>query len=615
MDDLLPYYERELGVFRQYAREFSERFPKMAGKLLIAGESCADPDVERLIESVALMSARISKRLDDDYPVFTESMLESLYPHYLRPLPSYSVVQFAQREGKAVKNINTFRRGTTLDSPPVRGVSCKFQTSYDVTLAPIAITQAQFQPFLDNLACGGHLPQGATAGIRLVIESTGAGFDLSRGKLAKLRVFIDGEPSLRAVLIDTLFIRAAGAYVQTAPKHPWIALEQQPLRLVGFDEDDALIPFSARSHPAFRLLTEYFSYPEKFNFIDIDLSELATRLPPECRSFSLQLVFSRLLSDSKEARLLTALTHRNFLLACTPVINLFDKPGVPVQLTHTSADYALLADATHADAYEIHCVKAVRLLRETVQGNSVTEFSPMYSVRHDEQGAHSSGNHWLTRRDDAMAAISPGHEVRISLTDVDFKVGEADVATLSTDLVCTNRDLATSLRYGQAGGDLTNETLPSMTAVRLLRKPSPPYRFDSSKGAHWRLISHLALNYSTLTNAGVADFQKMLTLYDLPCTPSSQRQIGGIVGLEHGTVRDWIRTLPVSSLMPGIGIRMTVDEQAFVGSSLYIFAQVLDRYFSLNKQSNCFTRFELISAQTGEEILTCQPRSAEQIRA
>jgi type VI secretion system protein ImpG len=107
----------------------------------------------------------------------------------------------------------------------------------------------------------------------------------------------------------------------------------------------------------------------------------------------------------------------------------------------------------------------------------------------------------------------------------------------------------------------------------------------------------------------------MLALYDLPRSAISQRIIKGIVGMEHGSVRAWIRTEPVSSLMPGIGIRMTVDEEAFAGSGIYVFAQVMDRYFALNGQINCFTQLEIVSQQTGEEILKCPARTAERTRA
>jgi type VI secretion system protein ImpG len=91
LEQLLPYYERELGYLRRNLRDFAERYPKIAGRLLISGEVCEDPHIERMIESFALLNARIAKRLDDDYPEFTEALFEVLYPHYLRPFPSCSI--------------------------------------------------------------------------------------------------------------------------------------------------------------------------------------------------------------------------------------------------------------------------------------------------------------------------------------------------------------------------------------------------------------------------------------------------------------------------------------------------------------------------------------------
>lgn len=610
MDDLLPYYERELGIFRQYTRQFSERFPKAAGRLLIAGENSEDPHVERMIQSFALLTARISKRLDSDYPKFTEAMLESLYPHFLRPLPSYSVVQIGGRGNEQSESISVLPRGSALHSEPVQGVTCQFRTAYDVSLAPLVVSRVAYMPGIDDTLQAMRVQPTVTSSISITIESNGEGLGVISARLKKIRVFVDSEPSLRAALIDTLFIRTAAAYLQRDSTDAWSALNRVPLNLVGFDDDETMIPFTSRSHPAFRLLTEYFAYPEKFNFIDIDLDEIAPMLSEKSRRFTLQFAVAGLSSDSNEARLLASLSSKHFRLGCTPVINLFEKRGVPVQQDHTSPDSPLLADATHASGYEIHSVNSVRLVRESTLGNSVTEFKPLYATRHNGQ-SEGKGNYWLTRRDDAIAAISPGHELRIALIDADFNPSSGGTATLSTELSCTNRDLPSQLRYGHASGDLTCDAVATSMPVRLLRKPTSPYRFASDKGAHWRLISHLTLNYSTLTTAGLTDFRKLLSLYDLPRSAISQRQIGGVVALEHGTVRAWMPTVPVASLMPGIGIRMTVDERAFVGSALYVFAQVMDRYFSLNRQLNCFTQLELVSEQTGKEILKCQPRCAE----
>lgn len=605
MDELLRYYEEELGVFGQFAREFRARYPKPASNLHVAGETWDDPGVARLIQSVALLSARINKRLDDDYPKFTEALLDSLYPHFLRPLPSYSIVQIGQRGPAEVPDTaSVLARGTMLRTSAGTDTPCLFRTVYDVLLAPLTVARLAFVPLPDVPRA-----RGAGCGIGLTIEAT-------RGHFCQLapalRLFADGEASTRAALIDALFLRCVTAWVQPEGDKGWLPLPRVPLRLAGLGDADAMLPYPARSHPAPRLLTEYFCYPEKFHFIDLDLAAIAGLLPPRCRRFTLHLALSGIAPDSDAARLLAGLDARNLLPGCTPVINLFPKAGAPVQLAYTSADYPLLADGAHAGAYEIHSVDAVRLVREGT--GTVTRFDPLYApgdASQDHERRAGAAHYWIARRDDATAAVSPGHEMRIALVDADFRPLDAAGATLSTELTCSNRDVPSRLPYGQPQGDLRSDELSALAPVRMLRKPTPGWRFGGTRGSHWRLIAHLALNHAGLTMAGLADFQKMLALYDLPRSPVAQRQIAGIVGLEHGTVRAWVGAAPVASLMPGIGIRLTVDEEAFAGTGLYPFVQVLDQYFALNGHLNCFTRLQVVSQQTGRDIIACSPRTSD----
>jgi type VI secretion system protein ImpG len=612
MDELLRYYEEELGLFGQFAREFRARYPKPAGELHLAGETYDDPGVARLIQSVALMSARIRKRLDDDYPQFTESLLESLYPHYLRPMPSHTIVQVGGRgEGELPDAPVLLARGTVLRSSARQDSVCLFRTVYDVLLAPLRVAQLGFAP-LAKAPRSLRLPRGAASAIGIRIDTPGA--RALTGLLpARLRLFVDGDASTRAALIDALFLRGVCAFVQADGEAAWLPLAKLPLALAGLAEEDAMIPFPARSHPALRLLSEYFCYPEKFHFIDLDTAALRELLPPRCTGFTVHVVLNGLPADADAARLLGGIGAANLLTSCTPVINLFPKAGVPLQLSYTSADYPLLADGSHAADYEIHSVDAVRLVRE----GGVTQFSPLYAASGGEQPGAGGQHYWITRRDHAVAAVSPGHEMRIALVDGDFHTGETGGAaggrtTLSTMLTCTNRDLPSQLPYGDPQGDLRTDELSAVAPIRMLRKPSPSYRFGTARGAHWRLISHLSLNHASLTMAGLDDFRKMLALYDLPRSPAAQRLIAGIRGLEHGAVRAWVKAAPISTLMPGIGIRMSVDEEAFTGSSLFVFAQVLDHYFALNGQLNCFTRLQVVSSLSGQEILACAPRHSSQ---
>jgi type VI secretion system protein ImpG len=610
VEELLPYYERELGFLRRYSREFSERYPKIAGRLLIAGEVCEDPHIERMIESFALLNARVAKRLDDDYPQFTEALFEVLYPHYLRPFPSCSIAQFDHSGGAAQLTAATeIPRGTELNSRPVQGGACIFRTTYPVSVAPLALTRARFSAIFEapeSVAA----PAGASSSLSLTIEVGSDQLTLAQLRLPSLRVFIDGEPSFCAALRDALFMRSVKAYAEADHSGRWIELPAVPVCPAGFGEDESLIDFSARSHPAYRLLTEYFCFPEKFNFVDIDLAAISAALPAGARKVSLHLALAGLRSDSNTARMLGTLSANNVLLGCTPVVNLFRQHGEPIRLTHTTESYPVLADARRAFAYEVQSIDAVKLVRQTPQGETVVEFGPFYSLRHG-QTPEKNGHYWVMRRDDVVGEKSPGYETEITIVDIDFDPAEVETDTLSLELTCTNRDLPASLTYGVRGGDLFLAGGSNIRAISFLRKPSPSYRFQRGRGAHWRLISHLSLNHLSLSGGGLEAFREMLTLYDLPRSPISQRQISGIDAIAHQSANAWLPGNPFPCLVRGVEVRLTIDEEAFVGSGIHAFAHIVERFLGLYVHANSFTQLVVLSKKNGEELLRCKPRSGD----
>ena len=610
MEQLLPYYERELGFLRRYSREFSEKYPKIAGRLQIAGEVCEDPHIERMIESFALLNSRIAKRLDDDYPEFTEALFEVLYPHYLRPFPSCSIAHMDFSGAAAqLTSASVIARGTQLTTRAVRGAACTFRTAYPVTVAPLALTAASFSAII-NIPEAVRPPAGATSSVSITVASTAEQVSVPQLNLDKLRVFIDGEPSFCAALRDALFMRTVAAYVEADDSGRWIALGATPVSVAGFEEDESLIDFSARSHSAYRLLTEYFCFPEKFNFFDIDLRAMAAVLPSGARSITLHLALSGMRTDSNTARMLGTLSTNNVLLGCTPVVNLFRQRGEPIRLTHTTASYPVLADARRAFAYEVHSIDSVKLVRQTPQGESVVVFRPFYSLRHG-QTPEKNGHYWVMRRDDAIADKSPGYETQISIVDIDFDPAEVETDTLSLELTCTNRDLPASLAYGLRGGDLFLEGGSSVRTISFLRKPTASNRFERGRGAHWRLISHLSLNHLSLADGGLDAFREMLTLYDLPRSPSSQRQIGGIAAIAYKPANAWLAGNPFACLVRGMEVRLTIEEEAFIGSGIHAFAHIIERFLGLYVHANSFTQLVIVSNKTGEELLKCTPRSGD----
>jgi type VI secretion system protein ImpG len=361
MDELLPFYERELGFLRRYSREFSEKYPKIAGDLLMAGEVCEDPHIERMIQSFALMSARVSKRIEDDFPEFTEALLEVLYPHYLRPFPSCSIARFDYSDAAGqLTGAQTISRGTELVTRSVKGIACKFKTAYYVKIAPVKIDEVKFDPIFEPPESV-LLPPGSSSKVTIRLSTTSEQAQLGKHG-GEVRIFVDGEPSFCAALLDSLFLRTVAVYVEVEGARQWLRLPKTPISPVGFTESDGLIDFPERSHPAYRLLTEYFAFPEKFSFFDLDLAAVVQKLGYESKSISLHFVFSGLRADSNTARMLGNLNKNNLLLGCTPVINLFKQRGDPIRVTHAAAQYPVIANSRNAYAYEVYSVDSVKLV-------------------------------------------------------------------------------------------------------------------------------------------------------------------------------------------------------------------------------------------------------------
>jgi type VI secretion system protein ImpG len=258
----------------------------------------------------------------------------------------------------------------------------------------------------------------------------------------------------------------------------------------------------------------------------------------------------------------------------------------------------------------VQSIESVNLVRQTPQGETVVEFHPFYSLKH-AQTPEQNGHYWVLRRDETLAERSPGYETQIAIVDIDFDPAAVETQTLNIELICSNRDLPASLSYGQRGGDLFLEGGSSVKSINFLRKPTITYRFESARSAHWRLISHLTLNHLSLAHGGVDAFREMLALYDLPRSPSSQRQIGGIAGIEQRTASAWMAGNPFTCLVRGVEVRILVDEEAFVGSGIYAFAHIIERFLALYVHANSFTQLVVVSNKTGEELLTCLPRSGD----
>lgn len=608
MEDLLPYYERELAFLRQHSRAFAEKYPKLAAQLLLSGEGCDDPHVERMIQSFALMTARVTKKLEDSYPQFTEALLNVLYPHYLRPFPCCSIAYF-EHGGGDLTSIATISRGTELQSRPIKGATCKFRTAWDVQLAPVQITGLEFNP-VATAPSEVRLPVGCNAVLTFSLALRTATEQEGFGKTGTLRFYIDAEPSVASALRDALFLRRLKVYA-TGEDQRWTVADDRAIGSVGFAGNESLIDMPDTAHDAYRYLTEYFSFPEKFNFFDIHLDALPARLRGES-ALTFHIAFGNLRADSNFSRLLQTLGPQNLRLGCVPVVNLFAQRGDPIRVTGRQTAYPVVADGRRAYAYDIYSIDSVRRVRQTAHGETQTEFRSFFSLRHGET-PERNGYYWYAQRDPLIAESSPGYETSLSIVDADFDPVQPNTDILSLQLTCTNRDLPTLMSVGLPSGDLFLEGGSSVRSIKLLRKPTPPFRFDHRRDGQWRIISHLALNHLSLTGNGLQAFQEMLALYDLPRTAASRRQIEGVLGIEHRDKTVWMAGKPFACFIRGQEVRLTINETNFAGSGLDIFVRCIDRFLGLYVSLNSFTQLVVTSNRTGEELIRCAPRNGESI--
>jgi len=612
MEELLPYYERELSYLRRYSEEFAQRYPKIAPRLLPENEHGDDPHIEQMIEAVALLDARIGKKLKDDYPYCVEALFGLLHAHYLRPFPSCSIVQFSGASAGDELGACTFARGTELVSRSIDGVQCRFKTAYDVTLAPLAISEARYLP---AAAAPVVLPANAAGIVSITFESTAPRLDLCQLGLRAVRVHLNGESSFVAALADGLCIHAVASYVEAAGDGRWAPLQTVPVAQAGFGEGDALLDYPMRSHPAYRQLTEYFAFQEKFDFVDVDLGSMLDTAGA-CRRATLHVVLKEGHGNPHAARLLESLSAVHFTLFSTPVVNLFRQRGEPIRVTHREVAYPVVADASHASAYDVYSIDSVLLVRQTQARDEMIEFEPFFSMRYGDEP--QCGRYWFAHRNESVASVSPGYETEITVVDADFAPMASHTDTLSLKLTCTNRDLPSRLAIGLEGGDLfLQDSVDGAAAVNIamLRRPTQTLRFGRSDELPLRLPLHLALDHFSLADMRVAALRMMLALYDMRRSAVSSRHIDGIVGVESREVMLQLAGNPFMTSVKGIEVRLTIDENHFVGASIATFVGAINTFLGDYVRLNSFVQLTAVSKHTGGEIVRCRPRSSDMILA
>lgn len=580
---LLERYREELTFFRRMGAKFAQSYPRIAKRLELNGGPSPDPHVERLIEGVAFLTARLQNDLAGELPEVTAGLLGSIYPHFTQPVPSMAVARLAPDEGGAglTTGVEVPKHTQLYVETTFQRRTCRFRTCYPVTLWPIEVQSARVMSpnSYDFLGTPAYAQVQTVLRLRLKTNSE----PLSVLAPDRLRFYLNGDPALTGPLFELLHCNLVGIACLPEGADPGRAGKptMAELRPVGFDPDEAVLPTQAHALPGYALLQEYFAFPEKFLFVDV------TGISTEGAGDVLDLVF--LFNATPRRRL--SVQADTFALGCTPIVNLFQKVSEPVHINGKKHEYLVNPDARWERTTEVHTVLAVTPSLRLEEDDDL-RIEPLYGLGHSDD---EDVVYWHTRRLPARGKDLPGTDVLISFVDGDLRGRLPAQETLRVHMLCTNRDLATHL---DAGEELYIEDGPH-AQVTCLTRPTPQLTAPMQGATLWRLVSHLALSHLGLPDGEAATeaLREQLRVYGFSSPDPIEPQLMAIEDVRREVValradddawRGFCRVQRVT---------IRVDEDRFSATSPILLGYVLNQYFGLHSSVNVFSQVALESRQ------------------
>ena len=501
---------------REVGGEFAQEYPKVAGRLGLEGFDCADPYVERLLEGFSFLAARVQLKIDAEFPRFTQHLSELVYPHFLAPTPSMAVVQLQpDLSNPALAEGFVVARGTSMRSILGKGeaTACEYRTAHEVTLWPLALAEAKFFTHSGALAAGqAALPASVRAGIRLRLRTSG-GVAVRDLPLDRLALNLRGTDEMPVRIYEKMLGSTEGVLVngQLLPK--------SALQPMGYDESQALLPSGQRSFQGYRLLQEYFAFPQRFHFVELcGLRQALARTPAGATEVDIVILLNQ-----ADHVLEQSLDASNFALNCTPAVNLFQRRADRINVSDEQFEYHVLVDRTRPLDFEV-----VRIESVTGYGtgpNAEQSFNPFYSAK-DIGAQHQERAYYQIRREqrllsqrqrrDGPRSSYIGSETFISIVDAAEAPYSEELRQLGLTVWCTNRDLPLSMPLGVGKTDFILDSGAPLLAVRALAGPSTPFPSFAEGSVAWRLINQLSLNYLSLLDSdpqkGAVALREMLAL-------------------------------------------------------------------------------------------------------
>jgi len=606
-DDLLLYYERELTYLRKLGAEFAQKYPKVAARLQLESSKTEDPHVERLLEGFAFLAARVHRKLDDDFPEISQTLLEMLHPQLIRPVPAMCIVDMPldPAQGRLPEGYHV-PRGSTLNSRPVNGVPCSFRTVYDTTLWPMTVTAAEWTS--TDRAGGGAIGRDAIGAIRVELRAFD-GVLLKDVAIDALRLHLAGDASVSDTLYELLLNNASPVLMRnpSKPSAPAVVLGSHAVTPVGFGPDEQMLPFPTRTFTGFNLLLELFTFPDKFRFVDVRGFGAALRSLGATDRVELNFLITPFERAERRQALELELSPQSFRTSAVPAVNLFEAIAEPILLTERTFEHLVIADARRRLEVDVWSVDTVKLVEDEVRESRA--LSPLYSHRHDVSGA-GDDVFWHTSRRASAWRTDSGTEVWLGFTDLSGELRAPDADVVSLTVTCFNGDLPSRLPFGTDDrGDFELLSGGPIHRITCVVTPTKTVNPALGKTLLWRMISSLSLNHLSLTDGTPDALREILRLHNVGDTLSAERQIDGLVGVRSEPAFARVAAQHGIAFARGRQIDLEFDEEQFSGGGMFLMASVLERFVALYASMNSFTQTNVRSRQRRRPVASWPARA------
>ena len=575
------YYLKELNSLRSDGVDFAKENPGLSSFLAKEGQ---DPDVERILEGFAFLTGRLHQRFDEELPEVSHSLVQLLWPNYVRPVPSYSVIQFDSIKGD-LKNIKMPKNTVVLSGKSSDDIICKFKTCYEMNTMPLDLLDVEY------------LTYGQKSSIELDFGMSAVG-TLEDITFETLRVFLGGSKFMAKELYLYLnrYVEKIDIIVKDEDNKniDSIKLPIDSIKSVGFKTSESMLPYPSNVFDGYMILQEYFCYQDKYLFIDIENMKDIEKLSilSQSTKLSLKIGLSKMFGKTQTP------AKEDFYLYSTPVINLYESDSIPIRKTEFEDEYLLAASELKRHQSEVFSIFNVRgWVQSKNEYQDYTPFESFASV--DENKEYYSQrvklNNSLNRTDTYL---------RFSSSQGMFENIEHNNAVVSVKMLCTNKNIPSTL-------SLNSICVPDSSSYSLGFKnitiPSLSYAPPIGGDFLWKIISNMSLNYLALDD--IKTLIMMLKTYDffgendLKQKKKTEVMLSGLTSISNSRSEMIYKGLPIR----GTETNITIDPTKFICiGEAYLLCCVLNEFLALYSSVNSFHK--LIVNIENHEIFEWAPK-------